>query len=155
MRGDFVPKISVIVPAYNVEKYLDRCIKSILDQKFDDFEVLLIDDGAQDSTSQICDKYATLDSRVKTYHKENGGLSDARNYGLDRMSGEYVTFIDSDDYIADNMLEEMLNLTSERSNAIAPCLKRVARSCFARAFIAKISSEKSPLPDSIISCASS
>lgn len=105
-----MPEISVIVPAYNVEKYLDKCMKSILAQTFNDFEVLLIDDGAKDGTAQICDKYAALDSRVRVYHKENGGLSDARNYGLDRMSGKYVTFIDSDDYVALNYLGYMYDL---------------------------------------------
>ena len=95
-----MPTISVIIPAYNVEKYLDKCMNSVLNQSFTDFEVLLIDDGAKDSTVQLCDKYAEKDTRVKTYHKKNGGLSDARNYGLERISGKYVTFIDSDDYIA-------------------------------------------------------
>lgn len=94
-----MPEVSIIVPAYNVEKYLEKCMNSILNQEFHDFEVLLIDDGAKDKTPQICDKYASLDSRVRVFHKENGGLSDARNYGLDRMSGKYVTFIDSDDYV--------------------------------------------------------
>ena len=102
-----MPEISIIVPAYNVEKYLDKCMKSILSQTFEDFEVLLIDDGSKDSTPQICDKYAALDSRVKAYHKKNGGLPDARNYGLDRMSGKYVTFIDSDDFIDVNYLKYM------------------------------------------------
>lgn len=105
-----MPTISVIIPAYNVEKYLDKCMNSVLNQSFTDFEVLLIDDGAKDSTVQLCDKYAEKDTRVKTYHKKNGGLSDARNYGLERISGKYVTFIDSDDYIDDNYLKYMYDL---------------------------------------------
>ena len=102
--------ISVVIPAYNVEKYLDKCMNSVLNQSFTDFEVLLIDDGAKDSTVQLCDKYAEKDTRVKTYHKKNGGLSDARNYGLERISGKYVTFIDSDDYIDNNYLKYMYDL---------------------------------------------
>ena len=105
-----MPTISVIIPAYSVEKYLDKCMNSVLNQSFTDFEVLLIDDGAKDSTVQLCDKYAEKDTRVKTYHKKNGGLSDARNYGLERISGKYVTFIDSDDYIDDNYLKYMYDL---------------------------------------------
>lgn len=114
-----MPEISVIVPAYNVEKYLDKCMKSILDQTFEDFEVLLIDDGAKDTTPQICDKYAVQDSRVKVYHKINGGLSDARNYGLDRMSGKYVTFIDSDDSVDVNYLGYMYDLLKKNNAQIA------------------------------------
>ena len=113
MGGNQVPEISIIVPAYNVEKYLDKCMKSILSQTFEDFEVLLIDDGSKDTTPKICDKYAALDSRVKAYHKKNGGLSDARNYGLDRMSGKYVTFIDSDDFIDVNYLKYMYYLVKK------------------------------------------
>lgn len=114
-----MPEISIIIPAYNVEKYLDKCMESILNQRFNDFEILLIDDGAKDSTPQICDKYASLDPRVKVYHKENGGLSDARNYGLDRMSGKYVTFIDSDDYVDLNYLGYMYDLLKEKKAQIA------------------------------------
>lgn len=118
MGGNQVPEISIIVPAYNVEKYLDKCMKSILSQTFEDFEVLLIDDGSKDTTPQICDKYAALDSRVKAYHKNNGGLSDARNYGLDRMSGKYVTFIDSDDFIDVNYLKYMYYLVKKNDAQI-------------------------------------
>ena len=114
-----MPEISVIIPAYNVEKYLEKCMESVLGQRFNDFEILLIDDGAKDRTPQICDKYASLDTRVKVYHKENGGLSDARNYGLDRMSGRYVTFIDSDDYVDLNYLGYMFDLIKEKKAQIA------------------------------------
>lgn len=122
-----MPTISVIIPAYNVEKYLDKCMNSVLNQSFTDFEVLLIDDGAKDSTVQLCDKYAEKDTRVKTYHKKNGGLSDARNYGLERISGKYVTFIDSDDCsiktlsvldVADNVSEYLLTKWPESSDEI-------------------------------------
>lgn len=93
------PTISVIVPVYNTEKYLPRCIDSILAQTFTDFELLLIDDGSKDNSANICDEYAAKDQRVRVFHKQNGGVSSARNLGLDNASGEWVTFVDSDDWI--------------------------------------------------------
>ena len=96
--------ISVIVPVYNVEKYLERCIESILKQTFTHFELLLVDDGSTDRSLEICKVYQDLDDRVRCFHKENRGLSAARNYGLERMRGLYVTFIDSDDYIGPDYL---------------------------------------------------
>ena len=93
------PKISVIVPVYNAEKYLHRCIDSILNQTFPDFELLLIDDGSKDQSGEICDEYAKKDSRVKVFHKENGGVSSARNVGIDNAVGEYICFCDSDDWV--------------------------------------------------------
>lgn len=98
------PKISVIVPVYNVEKYLRRCIDSILAQTFTGFELLLIDDGSKDKSGEICDEYAKKDSRVRVFHKENGGVSSARNLGLDNALGEWITFVDSDDYVNTNWL---------------------------------------------------
>lgn len=122
------PLISVIVPAYNVEKFIGKCIDSILRQSFKDFEVLLIDDGAKDSTPEICDACAKKDSRIKVYHKENGGLSDARNYGIDRMQGKYVTFIDSDDYVDSGYFEYLYGLiTQEEDIQIAICGKKSVR----------------------------
>ena len=94
-----MPKISVIVPVYNTEKYLHRCVDSILAQTFTDFELLLIDDGSTDSSGAICDEYAQKDSRVRVFHKENGGASSARNLGLDNATGEWITFCDSDDFV--------------------------------------------------------
>ena len=91
--------ISIIVPVYNTEKYLHRCIDSVLAQTYQDFELLLIDDGSKDSSGAICDEYAAQDTRVRVFHKENGGVSSARNVGLDLAQGEWVTFVDSDDYI--------------------------------------------------------
>lgn len=99
--------ISVIVPVYNVDKYLNACIDSILRQTFDDFELLLIDDGNSDSSPAICDEYASRDPRVKVFHKANGGVSDARNTGLDHARGEYVAFIDGDDWIQPDYLEKL------------------------------------------------
>lgn len=93
------PKISVIVPVYNVEQYLPRCIDSILVQTFTDFELLLIDDGSTDNSGKICDEYAKKDNRIRVFHKENGGVSSARNLGLDNIRGEFVNFVDSDDWL--------------------------------------------------------
>ena len=99
--------ISVITPVYNTEKYLDSCIQSILAQTYTNFELLLIDDGSTDSSGVICDKYAELDSRVRVFHKENGGASSARNMGLDNAKGEWVTFVDSDDWLDVDLYEKM------------------------------------------------
>ena len=113
------PKISVIVPVYKVEKYLDRCIKSILDQSYRDFELILVDDGSPDNCGAICDNYADTDSRIKTFHKKNGGLSDARNYGTERALGSYITFIDSDDYVRCDYLEVLMNMILEKNANMA------------------------------------
>lgn len=93
------PKLSIIVPVYNVQDYICECIDSILTQPFQDFEILLIDDGSKDNSRRLCDEYALKDSRIKVCHKKNGGLSSARNYGLEKCTGEYISFIDSDDYL--------------------------------------------------------
>lgn len=103
-----MPKISVIVPVYNTEKYLDICIQSILSQTYTDFELLLIDDGSTDSSGAICDKYAEQDSRVRVFHNENGGASSARNMGLDNAKGEWITFVDSDDWIDIEMFNSLI-----------------------------------------------
>lgn len=97
--------ISIIVPVYNTEKYLHRCIDSVLAQTYKDFELLLIDDGSTDSSGAICDEYAEKDGRVRVFHKKNGGVSSARNLGLDNAQGEWITFVDSDDYIEENFLK--------------------------------------------------
>nr|MCR5672081.1 glycosyltransferase [Butyrivibrio sp.] len=100
------PFFSIILPIYNVEKYLDRCMKSILSQSFSDYEVILVDDGSTDNSPEICDEYAG-GSRIFAVHKENGGLSSARNAGLLKARGEYIFFLDSDDYISEGALETM------------------------------------------------
>ena len=102
-------QISIIVPVYNSEKYLDACIDSILSQSFRDFELILVDDGSKDSSAQICDEYASQDTRVRVIHKANGGVSAARNDGLDIAKGEYITFIDSDDWVEREYLETLSN----------------------------------------------
>lgn len=98
-------EISIVVPVYNVERYLNRCISSILKQTFTDFELILIDDGSKDYSASICDEYKEKDSRIKVIHQENAGLSAARNKGIEVSNGKYITFIDSDDFIHPNMLE--------------------------------------------------
>lgn len=100
-------KVSVIVPVYNMEKYLSRCVDSILAQTYANLEVILVDDGSKDSSPAICDKYAERDGRIKVVHKENGGLSSARNAGLDVASGDYIGFVDSDDYISSDMYSQL------------------------------------------------
>lgn len=99
-----MPKVSIIVPVYKAEKYLNRCIDSIIAQTFTDWELLLIDDGSPDRSGEICDEYAQKDTRIRVFHKNNGGVSSARNLGLDNVLGEYVTFVDSDDWLLDNAL---------------------------------------------------
>lgn len=99
------PKISVIVPVYKVENYLDRCVQSILNQTYTNLEILLVDDGSPDKCPCMCEEYAKKDNRVKVIHKQNGGLSDARNAGIDVATGEYITFVDSDDWISENCIE--------------------------------------------------
>ena len=101
-------KISVIVPVYNTEKYLRRCVDSILAQTFTDFELLLIDDGSTDGSGAICDEYAKKDSRVRVFHKENGGVSSARNVGLKNVRGEWISFVDSDDWVKKNFLDKLI-----------------------------------------------
>lgn len=102
-------RFSVIVPVYNVEKYIHECVESVINQTFTDWELILVDDGSPDNCPEICDSYAKLDSRIKVIHKNNGGLSDARNCGLDNSQGEYAVFLDSDDYWNQNDALEKLN----------------------------------------------
>ena len=104
--------ISVIVPVYNAEKYLDKCVESIVNQTYKDLEIILVDDGSPDNCPAMCDEWAKKDGRIKVIHKSNGGVSSARNVGLDSFSGEYVTFIDSDDYIESSMFHRIFEAIS-------------------------------------------
>lgn len=106
-------KISVIIPVYKTEKYLNECVDSVIHQTYKNLEIILVDDGSPDNCPRMCDEYAEKDERIKVIHKENGGPASARNAGLDTMSGDYVTFIDSDDYIDFGMVERMLSIASE------------------------------------------
>ena len=104
------PLISVIVPVYNVEEFLPKCVDSLLSQTYENLEIILVDDGTKDNSDKLCDAYADLDPRVRVIHKENGGLSSARNAGIDVAKGEYLAFVDSDDWIEPNTYEWMLEL---------------------------------------------
>ena len=119
---------SYIVPVYNVEQYLPRCIESIITQDTDDIEVLLIDDGSNDGSLDICKKYEMKDSRIRVYSKDNGGLSDARNYGMDRASGKYILFVDSDDYLIDNSYKTILPYTIDKPDIIRGNAMKIGKS---------------------------
>lgn len=116
------PMISVIVPVYNAEKYLQRCVDSILKQSFTDFELLLIDDGSHDRSGELCDEYGDKDNRVKAFHKENGGVSSARNVGLDNALGDWLTFVDADDTLSRDFLYHMVT-------GIDECVSLVVSNC--------------------------
>ncbi len=113
--------ISVIVPVYNVEKYLDKCIESIVNQTYKDLEIILVDDGSTDSSPKICDEFADKDERIKVIHKQNGGVSSARNIGLEHAKGDFIGFVDSDDYIDSNMYELLLNDLIVNNSDISVC----------------------------------
>lgn len=116
-----MPKLSVIVPVYKVEKYLSKCIQSIIKQTFTDWELILIDDGSPDKCPQICDQYAAKDNRIVVIHQDNQGVSVARNRGLDKATGEYIGFVDSDDYIEDNMYEIILSAMKRTDSNVGIC----------------------------------
>ncbi len=101
--------ISIVIPVYNVEKYLKRCIDSVIKQTYNNIEIILVDDGSTDSSGIICDNLKNKDTRIKVIHKKNGGLSDARNVGIDNSNGEYLSFIDSDDYVEENYISLLYN----------------------------------------------
>lgn len=101
-------KLSIVIPVYRTQDTIKRCIESILQQSFTDYEIILVDDGSDDACPRICDEYAQKDARIKVIHQKNGGLSDARNTGIKKAQGEYITFVDSDDTIADNTLEVLV-----------------------------------------------
>ena len=107
-------KLSIIVPVYCVEATLDRCLQSIVSQSFADFEVILVDDGSPDDCPRLCDSWAQRDARISVVHQPNAGLSAARNTGIDRAQGEYLTFVDSDDYLADD--SNMFLMSARTSN---------------------------------------
>lgn len=112
--------ISVIVPIYNVEKYLKKCVDSIINQTYKNLEIILVDDGSPDNCPKICDEYAKQDNRIKVIHKENGGLSDARNAGIEIATGQYISFVDSDDYIAEDMLDDMITrIINDKSDLVS------------------------------------
>lgn len=113
--------LSVVVPVYKVELYLNKCVDSVLSQTYTEFELILVDDGSPDLCGEMCDEYAKKDDRIKVIHKPNGGLSDARNAGIELAKGEYITFIDSDDWVDITYLEKLYNLMIETGSDISVC----------------------------------
>lgn len=113
--------ISIIIPTYNVEKYLDRCVNSVINQTYSNIEIVLVDDGSTDNSGVICDKYMKCDQRVKVIHKKNEGVAEARNVGLDNSNGEYVTFVDSDDYVPSDYVEYLYEILSLNKATISCC----------------------------------
>ena len=113
--------ISVIIPVYNVEQYLNRCVDSVINQTYKNLEIILIDDGSTDNSGKICDEYALKDNRIKIVHKQNAGVSSARNEGLKIAKGDYVGFVDSDDYIEKDMYEVLHNSLIENKTEISCC----------------------------------
>lgn len=122
-----MPKVSIIIPVYNSGKYLTACLKSVSNQIYKDFEAILIDDGSKDDSGQMCDEYAKKDNRFRVIHKENGGVSHARNVGLDSANGDYVTFIDSDDFVLVEYLSDMMNMMVEKSQIVLSDLNGIEK----------------------------
>lgn len=114
-------KVSIIIPIYKVEKYLPRCVNSVLNQEYNNLEIILVDDGSPDRCGEICDNYAYIDSRIKIIHKKNGGLSDARNAGLEIATGEYISFLDSDDWIHEKYIQTLYYLLKKYNSDISVC----------------------------------
>lgn len=139
--------ISVIIPVYNVEQYLNRCMDSIINQTYRNLEIILIDDGSTDNSGKICDEYKLKDNRIKVIHKENGGVSSARNVGLDIAKGNYIGFVDSDDYIENDMYEILYELLVRNKTDISCCNKFV----FNKNKNKFITSESFPTKDGILS----
>jgi len=115
------PIISVIVPVYNVEQYLRKCLDSIIGQTVKDIEIIVVDDGSTDASGDICDSYLSKDSRIKVFHKDNGGLSSARNYGIEKSTGDYIGFVDSDDFIEPDMYETLLRILEKNNADMSMC----------------------------------
>ena len=114
-------KVSVIVPVYNTERTVEKCIQSIQKQSYNNIEIVLVDDGSPDNAPAICEEYAKRDTRIVVCHKKNGGLSDARNFGIKRATGAYIGFVDSDDYVAPDMYEKLLETAVKNAADIVNC----------------------------------
>lgn len=124
MKGEIIkmqPLISVIIPIYKVEDYLKQCIDSVINQSYKHLEIILVDDGSPDNCGKICDEYANKDKRIKVIYKENGGLSDARNAGINVAKGDYIAFVDSDDWIHQEMCEKLITIAIEEEADIVEC----------------------------------
>ena len=125
MKYSFEPLISIVLPVYNVENYLERCLKTVIAQTYKNIEIILVNDGSTDGSLKICEKYRFADSRIKIVNKENGGLSDARNVGIRNSNGEYITFIDSDDTVESDYVEYLYNLIKRSNVDMAVCAHTV------------------------------
>lgn len=119
MTQDYL--ISIIIPVYKVEKYLDRCVSSVVNQTYKNLEIILVDDGSPDNCPQMCDEWSKKDCRIKVIHKENGGLANARNSGIEKFTGDYVMFADSDDYLEPDMVEFLLDLSVKYDADVSRC----------------------------------
>lgn len=115
------PLISVIIPVHNVEKYLSKCLNSLVNQTYKELDIILVDDGSKDNSSIICDEYQKMDSRIRVIHKEYGGVSDARNKGISSAEGKYITFVDSDDYVTCDYIETLFKLLHKYKADISAC----------------------------------
>ena len=113
--------LSIVIPVYNAEKYIDRCMNSILNQSLEECEIILVDDGSTDTSLQICNKYAEKYNNIKVYHKTNGGASSARNYGLKHAKGEYIWFIDSDDRIEKECISKLITIMNNKKTDVIVC----------------------------------
>lgn len=121
LESDMIPKLSIVVPVYNVEKYLPQCLDSLIHQTLKEIEIILVNDGSTDDSGLICNMYAKKDHRIKVYSKTNGGLSDARNYGLSKVNTPVVGFVDSDDYVDVSMFQTLLDIKEKSNSEIAVC----------------------------------
>ena len=114
-------KVSVIIPVYNVSEYLDECVESVVNQDYENLEIILVDDGSKDNSGDMCEEWKKKDDRIVVFHKENGGLSSARNYGMDRCNGKYIMFLDSDDFVEHNIVSVLYNLIKENDVLMSGC----------------------------------
>lgn len=119
------PLISIILPIYNVQNYLPKCMLSLMEQSYSELEIIMVDDGSEKTCADLCDKFKNLDNRIVVYHKKNGGLSDARNYGIERAHGDYVTCVDPDDYVDKDYIEYLYNLICKYQSKMSICQHRV------------------------------
>ena len=119
------PLISVILPIYNIETYLSKCMESVINQTYDNLEIIMVDDGSTDNSASMCDDFKMVDKRIVVFHKSNGGLSDARNYGIERANGEFITCIDPDDYVDLDYVEYLLCLARKYRTKMSICQHRV------------------------------
>ena len=120
MKSKMDPLVSVVIPVYNVESYLHECVKSVVEQTYTNIEIILVDDGSTDNSGTLCDEFALSDSRICVFHKKNGGLSDARNYGIRRSRGSLISFIDSDDYVSSDYIMHLYQALVRGKRTLQP-----------------------------------